>query len=534
MFRSIRWRLALSYTLLALVTVALVGVLALGLLRHYVTQQETETLVANAEAVARQALPLMWPVVQQRELQELARTSSFLGNARVRILDYDRRMMADSSLQDEGNALVWILPHQEWWAELTRDLSHPSIRSLPHDARLPLALMPEEVFAALEHLPPDAAFTGIQRWDDAWGTRIRFYTIDGQKGLEQIAADQQRAPRSRRAITAAIGERQAPLGYVEISDGPDLSREAVITASRAFLMAAGLAMLMSLIVGMLVSRRLAGPLRELTAVAGRMTGGDLSTRAPVGGKDEIGQLAGEFNRMAERLEVSFSKLAAERDALRRFIADASHELRTPITALRSFNDLLLGPAADDPVASAEFLVESQVQLDRLEWVTRNLLDLSRLDAGLVELDLALHDAGELIEAAACGFKAAARERGIDLTVQPPEPRLAIRCDRARIELALSNLLENALKFTPAGGQVAIGADGRGDVVRLWVRDNGPGIDPEDLPRIFERFYRGQGGRKGSGLGLAIVQSIVQAHGGQVSVEGEPGAGSFFLIQLPQG
>jgi signal transduction histidine kinase len=320
---------------------------------------------------------------------------------------------------------------------------------------------------------------------------------------------------------------------VELSKGPDFGAEALTTAQRAFLLAAGGATLLAVIVGLLVSRGLTAPLRSLTAAAGQMSSGDLSIRAPGRGKDEIGQLARQFNQMAERLESSFAELAAERDSLRRFIADASHELRTPVTALKNFNELLQGAAADDSAARAEFLAESQVQLDRLEWITHNLLDLSRLEAGLIALDVTQHDAEELMRTAAAAFKTLAHEKNVALSVKKPSSPLAVHCDRTRIELALSNLLDNALKFTPAGGQVEIGAEQAAQNVRLWVQDSGPGIAPADREHIFERFYRGRDSRvEGIGLGLAIVRSIVQAHGGQVTVEGEPGAGSRFVIELP--
>lgn len=247
----------------------------------------------------------------------------------------------------------------------------------------------------------------------------------------------------------------------------------------------------------------------------------------------MGAVAGQFNAMAENLEKSFSDLKTERDALKRFIADASHELRTPITALSTFTELLQGAAAEDPAARTEFLTESRTQLGRLEWITANLLDLSRLDAGIASLDIASHDAEDILHEAAAQYRTAVKEKGVELAVIPPAPPLPVSVDRPRMVMALGNLLANAVKFTPAGGRIEAGAEGIGERARFFVRDTGEGIHPDDCGRIFDRFYRGKNARlEGAGLGLAIVKSVAEAHGGTVGVESVPGRGSTFAIELP--
>jgi signal transduction histidine kinase len=545
MFRSIRWRLVASYVLLTLLTVSLVGVLALSLMKRYAEEQSQDFLQANAEAVARQALPLMQPTVRQADLEDLVRTASFLGNVQVRILDDHRRVVADSGQPNEVDEFVWIVAPMEMNIHL-EGLPGTSIMLLPGGQRSQVPIPGAESFTILEQLPPETEYMIVHRAERPWGTRFVF----GVRHRLQMTPDSpmvdvrtmqaelgdQLTPRSTHVVVAPVGQPDRPAGYVELSRGPDFGAEALATARRAFLLAAGGATVLAALVGLLVGRGLTAPLRRLSAAAGQMSGGDLSIRAPVRGRDEIGDLARQFNQMAERLEASFAALAAERDSLRRFIADASHELRTPVTALKNFNELLQGAAADDTAARAEFLTESQVQLDRLEWITHNLLDLSRLDAGLIALDLDSHDVGDLLKTSTIAFRALARERNVTLSIKEPPAPLEVTCDRARIELALSNLLDNGLKFTPSGGRVEIGAEQAGadeNGVRLWVQDSGPGIPSADQPRIFERFYRGEETRdQGSGLGLAIVRSIVQAHGGHITVDSKPGAGSRFIIELP--
>jgi two-component system phosphate regulon sensor histidine kinase PhoR len=250
--------------------------------------------------------------------------------------------------------------------------------------------------------------------------------------------------------------------------------------------------------------------------------------------------------MAERLQESVEIIRRDRDRSREFLADVSHELRTPIAALRTFNELLVEGAADDPAARKEFLETSRAQLERLDWLAQNLLELSKLDSGLVLLDLRPGDLRTSVEQAVDQAAATARRRGVELTMDRPDTAIEIRHDPVRIGQVVANLVGNAIKFTPRGGRVRVEVrgDARGDAdsaategaATITVADTGIGIDPAELPRIFDRFFRGSRASEargsGSGLGLAIVRSIVEMHGGTVAVESRLGAGTTFRVTLP--
>jgi signal transduction histidine kinase len=255
------------------------------------------------------------------------------------------------------------------------------------------------------------------------------------------------------------------------------------------------------------------------------------------GSIELIELATQFNTMADRVQESVEIIRRDRDRGRDFLADVSHELRTPIAALRTFNELLRERAGEDPTARTEFLEASGVQLERLDWLAQNLLELSKLDSGLVLLDLRPDDIRSTVEQAVEQAEPAARRRGIDLVVHLPQHPLRIRHDPVRVGQVVANLVGNAIKFTPRGGHIAVDVGPAPDGVKVVVSDTGVGIDASELPHIFERFYRGTRANEargsGSGLGLAIVRSIVEMHGGTVSVESRLNAGSTFTVILPR-
>ncbi|HEY8491788.1 MAG TPA: ATP-binding protein [Dehalococcoidia bacterium] len=219
---------------------------------------------------------------------------------------------------------------------------------------------------------------------------------------------------------------------------------------------------------------------------------------------------------------------------REFVSNVSHELRTPVAGIKAAVETLQDGALEDP-AAAEALVRGIArEVDRLAGMVEELLELSRIESGAVPFRMEEVRARELVETVAARMGQQAERAGLTLRTEVRDA--ALTGDAERLERALTNLVQNAIKFTPPGGTVTLGCRPDRDAVELWVADTGEGIDPDDLPRIFERFYKADRARAagGTGLGLAIVKHIVQAHGGTVDVESRPGRGATFTLRLPAG
>ena len=255
-----------------------------------------------------------------------------------------------------------------------------------------------------------------------------------------------------------------------------------------------LALGFAVIVAAVAAQRFTAPLRRLTDASRAIAGGDYSSRVPANlaltGASEIAELSRQLNLMAAQLGESVDIIRRDRDLSRDFLADVSHELRTPIAAMRTFNELLREGAADDPEARAEFLESSRQQLERLDWLAQNLLDLSKLDSGLVLLDLRSDDLRACVESAVEQAQPTAARRQVGLTLDLPTAPLLIRHDAQRIGQVVTNLVGNALKFTGRGGRVGVSVRPYRDGAQIEVSDSGVGIDASELPRIFDRFYRG--------------------------------------------
>lgn len=296
--------------------------------------------------------------------------------------------------------------------------------------------------------------------------------------------------------------------------------------NRTFLLSILAALPLAAVLSLGLSRRILRPVEALTRAARRMEKGDLSQRVPAGSKDEIGQLAHAFNSMADGL--------ARVEQLRRhMVSDIAHELRTPLANLQGYLE-----AAQDGVVQPgpEWVASLHEEALLLSRLVDDLQDLALAEAGQLRLLRRPVSLAESVTKALKAVQTRWHEKALQLqTDLPPDLPLA-QADPERLGQVLRNLFDNAAQHTPPGGQITVSARPAGPEIEVSVRDTGGGIAPEDLPYVFERFYRADKSRArttgGAGLGLAIVKQLVEAHGGQVGVASEPGQGTTFTFTLP--
>ncbi|MFN2269431.1 MAG: sensor histidine kinase [Anaerolineae bacterium] len=294
----------------------------------------------------------------------------------------------------------------------------------------------------------------------------------------------------------------------------------------AFAISGGVALLVALVLGALLVRSITRPLAQLTTASRAVASGDLDARVPIRSGDEVGQLAGAFNQMA-------ADLARAEEARRQQTADIAHELRTPLTVIQGQLEALADGIFPADAGNLEPLLEQTQLLNRL---VEDLRTLSLADAGQLTFSLIAIDVGEWVSGVVTGFRAVAAERGVALNLEVGDSLPEVRIDPGRMAQVVGNVLDNALRHTPEGGRITVGATRQGGDILVTVTDTGPGVPQEHLVHLFERFWRGEPSRSrrtgGSGLGLAIAQRIVEAHGGRIWAENAPMGGLRVGFSLP--
>jgi signal transduction histidine kinase len=304
-------------------------------------------------------------------------------------------------------------------------------------------------------------------------------------------------------------------------------------ATVLLLFAGGIAMAL----GYFLSSALTDRIRLVDQTAQSIAHGNLKARAPVQGRDEIAILATTFNQMADQLQQADTRQRELENLRRDLIAWVSHDLHTPLASIRAILEALADGMVEDPDTVQRYLRTAQKDIGALSSLIDDLFQMAQLDAGGLPLELGMNSISDLISDTLESFKELAARQGVALTGEV-EPKVdPLWMDAQRIGRVLNNLIGNALRHTPEGGYIHVHAAALPQGVRVEVTDSGEGIRPEDLPYVFDRFYRGEKSRNratgGAGLGLAIARGIIEAHGGRITVESQPAQFTRFYFILPQ-
>ncbi|MGH8148664.1 MAG: ATP-binding protein [Steroidobacteraceae bacterium] len=399
---------------------------------------------------------------------------------------------------------------------------HGSWAFLHHDPRAWFRLL---LGASAPPHATDSTFRGRISESDLTGVSLRIALLDADRrlviGNPEVGLDSPMQPIVVNGTT--VGWLAVlPFQRVTAGAGERLQQRQLIST---WIIGAG-AVLFAAFVAILLTHRLLGPIRQITAATHRLATGDYGTRLKTSAHDEIGRLSDDFNRLALALE--------KNEQMRRaFMADVSHELRTPLAVLRGELE-----AIEDGVRTLtpDILRSLQSEVATLGKLVNDLYELSLADIGALTYRMADVDVAELLRSRLRGFQDRLSERRITLESDVPREELFVSGDETRIQQLFSNLVENAIRYTNAGGRFKVSCRGERERVVIDMQDSEPGVPVELVPRLFERFYRVDGSRNresgGVGLGLAICKSIVDAHRGTITAQHSPLGGLWVSVTLP--
>jgi signal transduction histidine kinase len=463
--RPIRWQLSIRFAGIALLATLLLGGIMITILARYFAIQESNYLTETADDVAGKFSSISGTEEfgEILEVEGILQQFSFYLNGQIRILDVEGNVLADSGFPQES-------------IQISFDKEFEKESSINFD---------EIKIDRIDSNPISNWLFGIQQAD--------------LKTEEKAVT-----PRSPQVITQPYFNQQGELvGYVELSNGPAFGREVLRSVASGWAVAAILSTLLAALTGVWISRRFSAPLESLAQTTAQMAGGDLSARVKLERQDEFGLLGSSFNQMAESVEIKV-------EALQRFVADAAHQLGTPLTALRTNLDLI----EDEHISAA------LDQVQRMDELTKSLLVLSQLEAVEPQTFFDEVDLAKLLDEFSEPYASRAEQAELGFSVEIEADSHLVKGDRDQLRILIENLIENAVKFTPPGSEVGVKLESERDGLVFTVEDSGIGILEEDIPRLFSRFHRGRNvsGYPGNGLGLAIVKTIADQHGAEIEIK----------------
>jgi two-component system OmpR family sensor kinase len=483
MFTSLRARLIVSYIVIILICLVLVGLASIFLLSRFQARLVFSGLADAAVPTARWVSNQLQRDLTPEEIAKLAKEQAEKQEVRILLLTPKGQVLADT--QDE-------------WAGKQAKID---LEKTPKDPRLP--------YIYDKITTPDG------------DTQLYVALPVTPEGLATEESESQ-----RRLFVALLASPRRGLRTI---------LEDIVSR---FLQAGLLTLAISIVLALLIARSVAKPLQRITTAIEEIARGNYDQTLDIRSSDEVGRLAASFNTMAQEVKTS-------RQAQRDFVANVSHELKTPLTSIQGFSQAILDGTADDEVNRHRAVAIISNEANRMSRLVDELLDLARIESGQIGMIRKPVYLAKILRACVEKFAPRAREGNIELELDTPALPPVIG-DKDRLAQVFTNLVDNALKHAPPAGKVTIRAQmiaektrnkaGRTSMVEIIVTDTGPGIPPKDLEHIFERFYQVDKSRagkdRGIGLGLAIAKQIVEAHGGKINAESVIGLGTRFTVSLP--